>query len=324
VPAYGEADGSRSVARALRPSGAAATLRRVSFGLLAGLGAALAWGTMDVGSALAARRVGSLAVTAGGQVASAVILVALLLASGSALPSDPRAIVLSTVVGRVGAGAYLAYFTGLRVGPISVVSGMVAAYGGLTVVLAVVIRSETLTPLQALGAAVATVGVVMTGVAFDSGWRRSHFAGPGVVFAVVSLVLFAVMTVGLAEAMETSSWLPVITMSRIVNAVLTSAVVAVAVLSRHRIFGPIILASDSPTWWAWALVVVGGILDAAGLVSLSIGLAGAPTWLVGLASSFGPAVTILAAVALLGERLRPIQWVGLAGIAVGLVAIALP
>jgi len=296
----------------------------VSFGLLAGLGAALAWGTMDVGSALAARRVGSLAVTAGGQVASAVILVALLLASGSALPSDPRAIVLSTVVGLVGAGAYLAYFTGLRVGPISVVSGMVAAYGGLTVVLAVVIRSETLTPLQALGAAVATVGVVMTGVAFDSGWRRSHFAGPGVVFAVVSLVLFAVMTVGLAEAMETSSWLPVITMSRIVNAVLTSAVVAVAVLSRHRIFGPIILASDSPTWWAWALVVVGGILDAAGLVSLSIGLAGAPTWLVGLASSFGPAVTILAAVALLGERLRPIQWVGLAGIAVGLVAIALP
>jgi drug/metabolite transporter (DMT)-like permease len=75
---------------------------------------------------------------------------------------------------------------------------------------------------------------------------------------------------------------------------------------------------------AWLLVIVGGVLDAAGLISISIGLASAPTWLVGLASSFGPAVTILAAVALLGERLKPVQWVGLAGIGAGLVAIALP
>src|SRR6266446_4618099 len=174
----------------------------MSFGLLAGLGAALAWGTMDVGSALAGRRLGSLAVTAGGQVVSAILLLGLLVASGQALPGDPRAIVVSAVVGIVGAAAYLSYFTGLRIGPISVVSGMVAAYGGVVVLLAVIVRSETLTPLQALGAVIATIGVVMTGVAFDGGWRRSHLAGAGVVFAIVALVLFAVMTIGLAEAIE--------------------------------------------------------------------------------------------------------------------------
>src|SRR6185436_14595956 len=134
-----------------------------------------------------------------------------------------RAIVVSAAVGIVGAAAYLAYFTGLRVGPIAVVSGMVAAYGGLTVVLAVIVRGESLTPLQALGAVVATVGVVMTGVAFDTGWRKTHLAGPGVVFAVVALVLFSVMTVGLAEAIETSAWLPVIALSRGVNALLAGA-----------------------------------------------------------------------------------------------------
>jgi len=42
------------------------------------------------------------------------------------------------------------------------------------------------------------------------------------------------------------------------------------------------------------------------------------------ASSFGPAVPIIVAVAFLGERLKPVQWVGLAGIGAGLVAIALP
>ena len=296
----------------------------MSFGLLTGLGAALAWGTMDIGSALAGRRVGSLAVTAGGQVVSGVILFGLLIASGSSLPSDPRAIVLSAFVGIVGAGAYLAYFTGLRVGPIAVVSGMVAAYGGLTVLLAVIVRSESLTPLQAVGAAVATVGVVMTGVAFESGWRNTRLAGPGVAFAIVALVLFAVMTVGLAEAIDTSTWLPVIALSRGVTAVLTGGLLGVALVSRHRAFGPVVAAPLPPNRTAWLLVVAGGVLDAAGLISISIGLESAPTWLVGLASSFGPAVTILAAVALLGERLKPVQWVGLAGIGAGLVAIALP
>ena len=47
-----------------------------------------------------------------------------------------------------------------------------------------------------------------------------------------------------------------------------------------------------------------GVLDVIGLVSFAYGLEHAETWLVGLASSFGPAVTIIVAVALLGERLR--------------------
>jgi drug/metabolite transporter (DMT)-like permease len=49
----------------------------------------------------------------------------------------------------------------------------------------------------------------------------------------------------------------------------------------------------------------------------------AETWLVGLTSSFGPVVAVLVAVAAMGERLRPIQWLGLALLASGLVAIAL-
>ena len=58
-----------------------------------------------------------------------------------------------------------------------------------------------------------------------------------------------------------------------------------------------------------------GLLDVIGTVAFAIGLAVAPTWIVGLASSFGPAVAVIVAVALWGERLRPSQWLGLAGIA---------
>jgi len=67
-----------------------------------------------------------------------------------------------------------------------------------------------------------------------------------------------------------------------------------------------------------------GLLDVVGTVAFAIGLAVAPTWIVGLASSFGPAVAVIVAVVLWGERLRASQWLGLAGIAAGLVAVALP
>ncbi len=293
-------------------------------GLLTGLGAALAWGTMDVGSALAGRRLGSLVVTAAGQVVSAILLVAVVVATGTLLPTRPDIVVRAALLGAAGAGAYLAYFTGLRIGPIAVVSGMVAAYGGLTVVLAVLVRSESLTPLQAAGAALSTMGVVLTGVAFDSGLRKTRFAGPGVAFAVVALVLFSIMTVGLAETIEDSGWLEVVALSRIVNAGLTLGVLGIAVRTRHVRFRPVMEADLAPARWALPVVIGGGLLDMLGLVSYGIGLERAPTWLVGLASSFGPAVTILVAVAFLGERLRPVQWIGLAGIAAGLVAIALP
>ncbi len=71
-------------------------------------------------------------------------------------------------------------------------------------------------------------------------------------------------------------------------------------------------------------IVVAGVLDMFGLISFSIGLERAPTWLVGLASSFGPTITIIFAVAFLGERLKRIQWIGLTGVAIGMIAIALP
>jgi drug/metabolite transporter (DMT)-like permease len=297
----------------------------ISFGALAGLGAALSWGTMDIASALASRRLGSLKVTAGIQVVGAVLLVALALIRGTALPSDPVVLVASGLLGIVGAAAYLTYFTGLRIGPISLVSGVVAAYGGLVVVLAVVIRGETLTSVQALGAAVATIGVVLTSVVFDGGLRTTRLAGPGVVFAIVALVCFAVMTVGAAEAIERSGWLEVLVVSRIVNSI--ASIVAVVVLTgvaHPRLQAILQVDTADHGRRGWAIVLLAGTLDVLGLIVFAIGLEVAETWLVGLVSSFGPAFTILIAVLFLGERLGRVQWLGLSGVALGMVLIALP
>lgn len=295
-------------------------------GLLTGLGAALAWGSMDIASALASRRIGSLRVTAGVQLVGAAILIVVAALTNTALPTDPTALAMSVLLGLIGGGAYFAYFTGLRVGPIAVVSGMVAAYGGLTVVLSVVLRGETLTPLQALGASVATIGVILTGVAFEGGWRSTRFAGPGVIFAIAALILFAMMAITTDVAIEHADWLQVLLVSRVVNATLGVVVVVIVALlaARSRTSGPDAPPGAIARGRVLATIVLAGVLDVIGLASFAFGLSNAPTWLVGLASSFGPAVTILIAVAFLGERLKPIQWFGLSGVAVGMVAIAIP
>ena len=299
-------------------------------GLLTGLGAAICWGTLDLFSALASRRVGSLRVTTGMQLVGAAFIWLAALATGTTLPADPFVLIGGALVGLAGAGAYLSYFTGLRIGPIAVVSGMVAAYGGLTVVLAVVIRGESLTPLQALGAAVATLGVVLTGISFDQGLRGTRFASPGVVFAVVALILFATMSIGSDIVIDRAPWLEVLLVARTANAIVSVVVLVVATTALRTISAPMIEGVEGDDGGGRmdrrvvGAIVLSGVLDVLGLMSFAYGLEHAETWLVGLASSFGPAVTIVVAVALLGERLRPIQWVGLGGILCGMIAIGLP
>jgi uncharacterized membrane protein len=302
-------------------------------GLLTGLGAALAWGILDIFSALASRRIGSLKVTTGIQVIGAAFVIVLALATGTSLPDDIRVIIGCAFVGLAGAGAYLSYFTGLRIGPIAVVSGVVAAYGGLTVILAVVIRGETLTPIQALGATLATLGVVLTGVRFGGGLRGTSFASPGVIFAVVALILFATMSIASDIAIDYAGWLQVLLVSRTANALLTLLALVLAVTVARRLAQPVLVGEDGTDGQGGpsrvdrrviGLVALAGTLDVLGLIVFMYGLEHAETWLVGLASSFGPAVTILVAVAAMGERLRGIQWVGVAGILTGMLLIGLP
>ena len=75
--------------------------------------------------------------------------------------------------------------------------------------------------------------------------------------------------------------------------------------------------------WSIGLLAV-GLLDAAANTSFAVGLERSETWVVGLSSSFGPALAIVFAVLALRERPRPTQWLGLAALGLGVVVLALP
>ncbi len=295
-------------------------------GLLYGLGAALAWGLTDIAAALSGRRLGSLRTLAGAQLVALAVIWSIVLARDV----RPFGIPTPTLLFCLGLGvlsmiAYLTFFTALRIGPVAVVSPVVAAFGGLTVVLAVIFRGESLTAVQAMGAAVATAGIVLTGVVLDGGLRGLRLRGAGVAFGLVSMALFAILTVATAGPIGEVGWLPVTAVSRLSNAALSWVLLTLALVARPRFLEPMVHVETPPGRRGSSLVVVvpAGLLDVLGLISFAIGLEVAETWLVGLSASFGPVVAVLVAVGLLHERLRPIQWIGLALLGVGLLAIAL-
>jgi chloramphenicol-sensitive protein RarD len=121
------------------------------------------------------------------------------------------------------------------------------------------------------------------------------------------------------------SWIQIYTIARVVNASIGTVVLLVLARRAGSALGH--RPAGGPSWSTPRIVgalVLAGTLDVVGLIAFAIGLETAPTWMVGLAASFGPAVTIMVAVALLGERLRPVQWFGLLGILTGMVCIAVP
>jgi drug/metabolite transporter (DMT)-like permease len=291
-------------------------------GLLYGLGAAVTWGITDVVASFGGQRLGSLRVLVLAQVIAVTVAVGLALILGDALPADPWVTVGAIVVGLAGAVAYLSFFTALRIGPLSVVSPITAAYGGLTVVLAVLLLGEALSVQQAIGAAVATGGIVLAGLIFDGGLRSARIVGPGVVFAIVALIMFAVMTIGSAHLIDAAGWLPVLLIARLSNGLAALGLLGVATRWPGRLTAPLVEAPLPPTRRAIAFGLLAGLFDVLGLVSFTIGLEQAETWLVGLASSFGPAIAVLVGVALLRERPRRTQWLGLVLIGVGMVLVA--
>jgi len=321
----------------------------MSSGLLYGLGAALAWGLTDVTAALGGRRYGSLRVVVVTQFLGVVTLLLVLAATraaGAPAPAlDARSVAVAALCGLFACVAYLAFFTALRIGPISVVSPAVSAYGGLTVVLAVLLRGESMTLLQAAGALIATLGVVLVSLRFQGGLRSARPVGPGLGFALVALVGFAALTVTMADPIRSIGWLPALIVSRGTNVALGAGLLAYALARPSRRFDPFLSGGDqvaapavvavpgvvaasgpagrSVLRSAAMAVVLAGLLDVAGLVSFGIGLETSLVWLVGLASSFGPVAAVIVAVLFLGERPRPVQWLGIVAIATGIVLIGL-
>ena len=306
----------------------------ISDGVLLGLGAAVFWGFTDLLGAVTSRRVGTLRAATLSISMSLVVLVTLLVSTGTRLDVSPADVVRIGVFGALAAISTLALWNAFRHGPMTVVGPIAATVGATTVVFAWAILGEQPSVLQWLAVPAAAMGCILASTT-SSGRGRFTLVGSGPPFALFAVAGFSIVAIGLRAPILEFGWLPTIVVARAVNTVVVWLVLAGAIARIARIASavpdlaePIPSGSSAPRTRSVsargivALILVSGVLDAAGFSTFAIGFEVAPVWLIGLLSSFGPAVGVVGGLILFGERPARRQWFGAAAIVIAVVGVA--
>ncbi|HEY3126287.1 MAG TPA: DMT family transporter [Candidatus Limnocylindria bacterium] len=322
--------------------------------LLYGVGAAIAFGFGDYAAAMATRRVGVVRTSLGmqtiGLAAYAVALAALGRWPTFELQQLPYGLALSVV----GMLSLAALYRAFALGPIAVVSPVVASYAALTVVLIVIFLGERLTSGQAIAIGVTFVGVVVAST--DIRELRRTLGRPttlaplantlplvadtlpsvaeqgplplgppplgppplgplplGVRIGFFATLGFAVWSAIFAVGVRATDGLGLIVLQRSFSVVLLTLFVVLRGISLRP------LASRP----AFGLVAATGVLDTGANVLLALGIASGYATFVMTGSGAYPLIPALLAISVLRERLAPNQYVGVAVLVAGLVALGL-
>ena len=218
---------------------------------------------------------------------------------------------LSAVVGSIGLAAF---YRGLAVGSMSVVAP-IAATGAAVPVAFGLASGERPTALQAAGAVVAIVGVVLAAREQDSegapaavGEPHARVA-PGALLALLAAVGLGSFLVAIDAASEGDVGWAILT-NRIVSLVL---IAAAALVLRAR--PPAGLRDAAPAVTVGVLETTANVLIA---LATTLGLVS----LVGVLASLYPVVTVALARIVLGERVARLQQLGAVAALAGVVLIA--
>jgi drug/metabolite transporter (DMT)-like permease len=290
-----------------------------------GLVAALGWGVSSVAAAYAARRMGTLAALLTSQVIGAVVLGVVL------ADQRPHLVILSgdAVVGLIAAGlltmvGWLTYYRALEHGPVGIVSGAAATYGGVTALLALLVLHEPLGKYGGIGAALAVAGVATAAArssAEQPGRRRyrhavrppvlsGRAAVPGVLLALASALTYGTGAFWLGMYSASAGWL----VSALIVYVVSVTVLAAALVCRQ----------ETPRRGAgggiWA--VAAGVTEAVAIVAFARGGQAGEVAVTAAVSSAYPVIPLLAGLAFFRERLSVVQVLGIFAAVAGLALVS--
>lgn len=282
-------------------------------GIVLGLAAAISWGCADYVAARAARAIGSIRVVVGFHVVATVLLAVLVLATGALEQVGLDDLPLFVVIGALGWVSYATFYAALKIGPISIVSPIVSGYAAVTVLLAVTVLGERLSPAEVAAIVVAMIGVALTAFDLRQVVGSGRIRVLGVVFAVLTMIVIGTFVFGVAYRANELGWLAPIFLARVFSLLFLLAharTVRVLDLAERR---PVMLGA----------IVLLALLDTAGYVFFNVGVTRADTAIVAAASAPYAAIPVVAGVLFFHERPAPVQWAGIALVLGGLVLLGL-
>jgi drug/metabolite transporter (DMT)-like permease len=274
--------------------------------VLLSLAASSCWGMADFLGGLQSKRVPVpivLLLVEGTGLAGVLVIIAV---TGEPLPGL-RAAILAMVAGVAGVIALGCFYRALSIGTMSIVAPISATGVALPVVVGIA-TGDRLSTVVAAGLAVTVMGVVLASRERHDDAERTAAGRLSIGLALVAAVGFGSYFV-LSDAAADDSVLWLLALSRIIP------VPALAAFAWRRAMPP-------PPGRATLLLVLAGTLDcgATGLYGLA-NTKGALS-IVAVVGSLYPVMTLLLARAVLGERIRRVQQVGVAAALAGVAMIA--
>ncbi len=290
--------------------------------MIFGLGAAFGWGLADLLAALSGRRIGSWATVVIAQLCSAVAITIVFVVVRPDLGELGRVAWWLVPNSLVAAGAYLSLYRALELGPVAVVSPVLASYAVIPVLLAVALLGESLRGLQLAGVIVTIVGAVLTSTDARALRAGTHRMPAGLPWGIVSAFLFGIATYALGWASQRAGWLPALWLARVTAATIFGAAALLILLVKGRGRAPV-AGRSAVGANAIALAMMLGLVDLGGTVSYSRGAEIGLVSIVTAVSATYPLIPVFGSVALFGERPAPNQYAGVAMVIAGLVLLGL-
>jgi drug/metabolite transporter (DMT)-like permease len=283
----------------------------VSNGFVLGTLAAIAWGSTDIFVTYVSRRIGFFRTVLLSQFLGVCLLVVIAIAIDLPRASIGQLLAL-VAVAPLAVVAYGGFYRALELGPIAIVSPIISANGVVVVVLALLVLSESLSAVQAVGC-VLVLGSLIVAALEPRAVIEEAGAGSGVRLAIVAALAFGGYLFGMAVLSEEIGWLLPILVTRAVAVAVLAAVELAGRMARvGRVSGRAVLAC-----------LAAGLLDASGYLAFNRGAEIGEVALTGAAASAYPVIPIVWGLLALRERVAPHQLVGVAGVITGMVVLSL-
>jgi drug/metabolite transporter (DMT)-like permease len=262
----------------------------------------------DFGGGLQARRAHLLAVVALSQ-AAGLTGVALIVALRGEPAPDLADLAPAAVGGMLGAVALAAFYRGLAIGTMSIVAPISAIGAGVPVLVGL-ITGDRPGPLVMAGIVVAVAGVILAArEEGPEGTRAAAVARRSVLLALVAALGFGSFLVGMDASADADVWWALLAARTASFSMLLAATAAIR--------PP--LPADTRTV---ALIAAIGIGDLAANACFAAATNEGLLSVVAVLASLYPVVTVLLARAVLGERVRRVQGIGVVAALAGVVMIA--
>jgi len=268
---------------------------------LFGVASALSWGAGDFCGGLATRKSNALVVVQFSQLIGLALLIMLALTTHEQLPA-PADVVWGALAGVAGLAGLAALYSALSRGNMGLVAPVTGVISTAMPVIFGALSQGWPHPSQILGFALAIAAVAFISTSGDT-TASTHGLG----LALIAGVSFGAFLILIAQARHSSVFWP-LSVARLAALI----VLTTYLLVRRRV--------TVPAAGAVPFIFGSGILDAGGNFLYVLAAQAGRVDVAGALSSMYPASTVLLALTLLHERLRPWQW---AGVLLSLAAIPL-